>query len=89
MQVHYVHMGSQQSMAYVNAINEYREASQARVSKSSASASGVDLLPRRKISNYFMRFRKVPKISFILTYDMFLNLMNEILLSDCKSSIAS
>lgn len=81
-------MGSQQSMAYVNAINEYRAASQARVSKSSASASGVDLLPKRQISNYFMQFRKVPKISFILTYDMFLNLMNDILLSDCKSSIA-
>ncbi|KAG6504516.1 hypothetical protein ZIOFF_036850 [Zingiber officinale] len=57
--VHYVHMGSQQSMAYVNAINEYRAASQARVSKSSASASGVDLLPKRQISNYFMQFRKI------------------------------
>ncbi|WOL07232.1 protein CHROMATIN REMODELING 19 [Canna indica] len=59
--VKYVHMGSQQSTVYVNAINEYRAASQARATKSPSCAfSGVvGLLPKRQISNYFMQFRKI------------------------------
>lgn len=59
--VQYVYMGSEQSMAYAKAINEYRAASEARVLKSTTCKSGGvgGLLPKRQISNYFMQFRKI------------------------------
>lgn len=88
-------MGSEQSMAYAKAINEYRAASEARVLKSTTCKSGGvgGLLPKRQISNYFMQFRKVFKFSlkftFILIFVAVLNLMDGILMSDSKSSLIS
>ncbi|TVU14875.1 hypothetical protein EJB05_38371 [Eragrostis curvula] len=59
--VKFVIMGSEQSKAYKNAIDEYRAACQARSAKSSVDISSnvVGLMPKRQISNYFMQFRKI------------------------------
>ncbi|PON35567.1 P-loop containing nucleoside triphosphate hydrolase, partial [Trema orientale] len=59
--VEYVEMGKQQEDAYKEAIEEYREASQARLAKSSVNHthSIFGVLPRRQISNYFVQFRKI------------------------------
>lgn len=63
MQVKYVVMGQEQSVAYNDAINDYRAASESRIMKSSVRTpmpNGVcGLIPSRQISNYFMQFRKV------------------------------
>ncbi|XP_065856526.1 protein CHROMATIN REMODELING 19 isoform X2 [Euphorbia lathyris] len=59
--VEYVIMEKQQENAYKEAIEEYREASSARIAK----LSNIDLnsifgiIPRRQISNYFVQFRKI------------------------------
>ncbi|KAF8389613.1 hypothetical protein HHK36_024132 [Tetracentron sinense] len=60
-QVEYVVMEKQQDDAYKEAIEEYRAASRARVSKLSEvnANSIVGVLPRRQISNYFVQFRKI------------------------------
>ncbi|KAJ8546578.1 hypothetical protein K7X08_034088 [Anisodus acutangulus] len=59
--VRYVGMEKQQEDAYKEAIESYRAASLARVSKqpviSSNNAAGV--FSRRQISNYFLEFRKI------------------------------
>lgn len=61
MQVQYVVMDQQQDDAYKEAIEEYRAASRARLSKSSEvnSSAILGILPKRQISNYFVQFRKV------------------------------
>lgn len=61
VQVEYVEMGKQQEDAYKEAIEEYREASRARMAKSSENHTNsiFGVLPRRQISNYFVQFRKV------------------------------
>ena len=61
-------MGKQQEDAYKEAIEEYREASRARVAKSSENHTNsiFGVLPRRQISNYFVQFRKVPIFHFIV-----------------------
>ncbi|MCD7446250.1 Protein CHROMATIN REMODELING 19, partial [Datura stramonium] len=59
--VRYIDMEKQQEDAYKEAIESYRAASLARVSKhpvvSSNNAAGV--FSRRQISNYFLEFRKI------------------------------
>lgn len=64
LQVRYVGMEKDQEDAYKEAIESYRAASLARVSKqpeiSFNSAAGV--FSRRQISNYFLEFRKVLKL---------------------------
>ncbi|AQK69160.1 hypothetical protein ZEAMMB73_Zm00001d015595 [Zea mays] len=59
--VKFVVMGTEQSEAYKNAINEYRAACQARSAKSSDGISNniAGLIPKRQISNYFTQFRKI------------------------------
>ncbi|KAJ4746621.1 chromatin remodeling 1 [Rhynchospora pubera] len=59
--VKYVFMGSEQSDAYDDAIEEYRAACKARVMKSSNGVPSnlIGLLPKRQISNYFTQFRKI------------------------------
>lgn len=61
LQVRYVGMEKQQEDAYKEAIESYRAASLARVSKqpviSLNNAAGV--FSRRQISNYFLEFRKI------------------------------
>ncbi|PON79165.1 Protein CHROMATIN REMODELING [Parasponia andersonii] len=59
--VEYVEMGKQQEDAYKEAIEEYREASRARLAKSlvNHTHSIFGVLPRRQISNYFVQFRKI------------------------------
>lgn len=59
--VQYVVMHREQSEAYKDAIDEYRAASKARLTKSStgSSSNAVAFLPKRQISNYFMQFRKI------------------------------
>lgn len=58
--VRYVFMGAEQSETYKEAINEYRTASQARVTKPSMKESNsIGFLPKRQISNYFTQFRKI------------------------------
>ncbi|AQK99417.1 hypothetical protein ZEAMMB73_Zm00001d012385 [Zea mays] len=59
--VKFVVMGTEQSEAYKNVINEYRAACQARSAKSSDGISNniAGLIPKRQISNYFTQFRKV------------------------------
>ncbi|KAK9749797.1 hypothetical protein RND81_02G151100 [Saponaria officinalis] len=59
--VEYVHMERHQEDAYVEAIQEYRSASSARMPKSSdlQSSDVIRVLPRRQISNYFVQFRKI------------------------------
>lgn len=53
-------MGKQQVDAYKEAIEEYRAASHARMSKAShTNSNNVVVLPRRQINNYFVQFRKV------------------------------
>lgn len=59
LQVTYVVMEMQQVDAYKEAIEEYRAASFARMSKSAAAKSNNVSLPRRQINNYFVQFRKV------------------------------
>lgn len=55
-----VDMERQQGEAYKEAIEEYRAASQARMSKlDGVSNSVLKVLPRRQISNYFFQFRKI------------------------------
>ncbi|KAK9723799.1 hypothetical protein RND81_05G026300 [Saponaria officinalis] len=51
----------QREDAYVEAIQEYRSASSARMPKSSdlQSSDVIRVLPRRQISNYFVQFRKI------------------------------
>ncbi|KAJ1272313.1 hypothetical protein BS78_06G192700 [Paspalum vaginatum] len=58
---HFVLMGTEQSKAYKNAIDEYRAACQARSAKSFTDISNnvVGLIPKRQISNYFTQFRKI------------------------------
>ncbi|CAD6259969.1 unnamed protein product [Miscanthus lutarioriparius] len=59
--VKFVVMGTEQSKAYKNAIDEYRTACQARSAKSSDDISNniAGLIPKRQISNYFTQFRKI------------------------------
>lgn len=58
--VEYVRMEKQQVDAYKEAIEEYRAASHARISKSSlVSSNNVVVLPQRQINNYFVQFRKI------------------------------
>ncbi|KAF5186590.1 Chromatin remodeling [Thalictrum thalictroides] len=59
--VEYVSMNKQQDEAYKEAIEEYRAASRARMSKLTdvTSNSVMAVLPRRQISNYFHQFRKI------------------------------
>ncbi|XP_010527850.1 PREDICTED: protein CHROMATIN REMODELING 19-like [Tarenaya hassleriana] len=59
--VEYVSMDKQQEAAYKEAIEEYRAASQARLSKLSSKDlnSIAKALPKRQISNYFTQFRKI------------------------------
>lgn len=54
-------MDTEQSKTYINAIDEYRSACQARSAKSSVDMTNnvVGLIPKRQISNYFTQFRKV------------------------------
>lgn len=54
-------MDQQQEEAYVEAIEEYRAASGARLAKFSGDClSNINkILPKRQISNYFVQFRKV------------------------------
>jgi hypothetical protein len=54
-------MDTEQSKTYINAIDEYRSACQARSAKSSVDMTNnvVGLIPKRQISNYFVQFRKV------------------------------
>jgi len=61
LQVKFVILGTEQSKAYKNAIDEYRAACQARSAKSSDDISNniAGLIPKRQISNYFTQFRKV------------------------------
>lgn len=61
MQIEYVHMHNVQRQAYKEAIEEYRAAARAPVSRlSDLKSNGVTVnLPRRQISNYFVQFRKV------------------------------
>ncbi|KAF9624110.1 hypothetical protein IFM89_007808 [Coptis chinensis] len=60
-QVKCVPMAKQQDQAYKEAIEEYRAASRARMSKlSDVTSNSVEaFLPRRQISNYFFQFRKI------------------------------
>ncbi|KAF1002295.1 protein CHROMATIN REMODELING 19 [Apium graveolens] len=57
--VNYVVMDRQQVDAYKEAIEEYRAASHARMSKSAAAKSNYVALPKRQINNYFVQFRKI------------------------------
>ncbi|CAA2954863.1 CHROMATIN REMODELING 19 [Olea europaea subsp. europaea] len=59
--IEYVHMERAQEDAYKEAIENYRAASQTRISKSSRinSSNVASVLPRRQISNYFLQFRKI------------------------------
>ncbi|KAI4369099.1 hypothetical protein MLD38_017586 [Melastoma candidum] len=59
--VEFVTMSQQQEYAYNEAIEEYRAATRARLSKSTKnSLNGLDnVLPKRQISNYFFEFRKI------------------------------
>ncbi|KAK6931810.1 Helicase, C-terminal [Dillenia turbinata] len=58
--VEYVTMGTQQNDAYREAIEEYRAASQARVTKlSDNNSNNAGSLPKRQISNFFVQFRKI------------------------------
>lgn len=59
LQVTYVVMDRQQVDTYKEAIEEYRAASYARMSKSAAAKSNYVALPKRQINNYFVQFRKV------------------------------
>ena len=58
-------MDKQQVDAYKEAIEEYRAASLARMSKSGSAKSINAALPKRQINNYFVQFRKV---LFILSW---------------------
>ncbi|XP_024964011.1 protein CHROMATIN REMODELING 19 isoform X1 [Cynara cardunculus var. scolymus] len=55
--IEYVCMEMEQIKAYQEAIEEYRAAARARMSKSGEVKSAH--LPRRQISNYFVQFRKI------------------------------
>ncbi|KAG9442440.1 hypothetical protein H6P81_018294 [Aristolochia fimbriata] len=59
--VEYVVMDTEQSQAYKEAINEYRAASQARMTKNfkSTCTNISSILPKRQLSNYFVQFRKI------------------------------
>nr|ADQ43195.1 unknown [Schrenkiella parvula] len=59
--VEYVIMEKKQENTYKEAIEEYRAASQARLSKLSSKSlnSLAKALPKRQISNYFTQFRKI------------------------------
>ncbi|XP_075494926.1 protein CHROMATIN REMODELING 19 isoform X2 [Primulina tabacum] len=59
--IEYVLMGKQQEDAYQEAIENYRTASQSRVTRSSETSlhNIASILPRRQISNYFFEFRKI------------------------------
>uniref|UniRef100_K3Y544 Uncharacterized protein n=1 Tax=Setaria italica TaxID=4555 RepID=K3Y544_SETIT len=59
--VKFVTMDTEQSKTYINAIDEYRSACQARSAKSSVDMTNnvVGLIPKRQISNYFTQFRKL------------------------------
>lgn len=59
--IEYVLMGKQQEDAYQEAIENYRTASQSRVTRSSETCLRdiASVLPRRQISNYFFEFRKI------------------------------
>lgn len=54
-------MEKQQEDAYKDAIEEYRNASRARIDRKANTNSDniYGVLPRRQISNYFVQFRKV------------------------------
>lgn len=56
-------MEKQQEDAYKEAIESYRAASLARVSKQPVSlTNAAGVFSRRQISNYFLEFRKVLKL---------------------------
>ncbi|KAG9136868.1 hypothetical protein Leryth_026064 [Lithospermum erythrorhizon] len=59
--VEYVQMDTEQDAAYNEAIQNYRAASQARLSKTSEINLNniAAVMPRRQISNYFLEFRKI------------------------------
>jgi SWI/SNF-related matrix-associated actin-dependent regulator 1 of chromatin subfamily A len=59
--VEYVIMEKQQEDAYKEAIEDYRAASRARMTKNSEinSTNILGVIPRRQISNYFVQFRKI------------------------------
>ncbi|XP_048136477.1 protein CHROMATIN REMODELING 19 isoform X3 [Rhodamnia argentea] len=59
--VEFVTMDQQQEAAYIEAIEEYRAASGARLAKFSGDClSNMNkVLPKRQISNYFFQFRKI------------------------------
>ncbi|XP_056165483.1 protein CHROMATIN REMODELING 19 [Syzygium oleosum] len=59
--VEFVTMDQQQEEAYVEAIEEYRAASGARLAKFSGDClrNINKILPKRQISNYFVQFRKI------------------------------
>ncbi|XP_073130258.1 protein CHROMATIN REMODELING 19 isoform X2 [Henckelia pumila] len=59
--IEFVLMGKQQEDAYQEAIENYRTASQSRVTRSSETClrNIASILPRRQISNYFFEFRKI------------------------------
>ena len=67
LQVEYVIMEKQQEDAYKEAIEDYRAASRARMTKNSEinSTNILGVIPRRQISNYFVQFRKVLQPLFI------------------------
>lgn len=96
VQVKYVFMETEQAEAYKEAIDEYRNASQARLAKLAnvTSNDAAAVFPKRQISNYFMQFRKV------LIYSLYVTLLfpqtasrsdfdHLMLMPDCKSSITS
>jgi SWI/SNF-related matrix-associated actin-dependent regulator 1 of chromatin subfamily A len=60
-------MEKQQEDAYKEAIEDYRAASRARMTKNSEinSTNILGVIPRRQISNYFVQFRKVLQPLFI------------------------
>lgn len=64
LQVRYVGMEKDQEDAYKEAIESYRAASLARVSKQHeiSTNSAAVVFSRRQISNYFLEFRKVLKL---------------------------
>ncbi|XP_048136476.1 protein CHROMATIN REMODELING 19 isoform X2 [Rhodamnia argentea] len=61
LHVEFVTMDQQQEAAYIEAIEEYRAASGARLAKFSGDClSNMNkVLPKRQISNYFFQFRKI------------------------------
>ncbi|KAL6581015.1 hypothetical protein OROMI_006938 [Orobanche minor] len=61
LRIEYVRMEKQQQDAYNESIENYRVSSQARMMKSSETClhDVARILPRCRISNYFLEFRKI------------------------------